>query len=83
MAAGHTPQAPDTIAPIGPSGAFNTGRRDVGVPGGALTPVASPTVSPNAFLARDRIRRSGFAAIVLKDVAWGPMMEAGATVPDW
>ena len=26
MAPGHTPQAPDTITPIGPSGPFPTGR---------------------------------------------------------
>ena len=42
MAPSHTLQAPDTITAIGPlgpvptgaSGAFNTGRRDVGVPVG-------------------------------------------------
>ena len=48
---------------------FKTGRRDVGVPRGALTPVAAPNVSPNVLLAGNRLRISGFAAIVLKDVA--------------
>ncbi len=48
---------------------FKTGRRDVGVPRGALTPVAAPNVLPNVLLAGNRLRISGFAAIVLKDVA--------------
>ncbi len=56
---------------------------DVGVPGdffcsrGSLTPVAAP----NVFLAGDRLRKSGFEAIVLRDVAWRPSEETGASVP--
>jgi hypothetical protein len=30
---------------------------------GSLTPVAAPNVSPNVFLAWDRMRRSGFGAV--------------------
>ena len=29
------------------------------------------------------MRRSGFGSIVLKDVAWGPSEETGATVPGY
>ena len=29
------------------------------------------------------MRRSGFGAIVLRDVAWGPIMETGANVPGY
>jgi hypothetical protein len=36
---------------------------------GSLTPVAAPNASPNDFLVWGRLRRSGFGAIVLKDVA--------------
>ncbi len=46
---------------------------------GSLTPVAAP----NVFLAWDRLRRSGFGAIILKDVAWGPVVETGANVPGY
>jgi hypothetical protein len=35
------------------------------------------------FLRGDRIRRSGFGVIVLKDVAWGPSVETGAGVPGY
>ena len=48
---------------------------------GSLTPVAAPNVSPNVFLAWGRLRRSGFGAIGLRDVAWGPVVETGASVP--
>ena len=46
---------------------------------GSLTPVAAP----NVFLAWDRMRRSGFGAIVLRDVALGPVVETGANVPGY
>jgi hypothetical protein len=29
------------------------------------------------------MRKSGFGAIVLKDVAWGPRVETGASVPGY
>ena len=29
------------------------------------------------------MRRSGFGAIVLRDVAWGPIVETGASVPGY
>ena len=35
------------------------------------------------FLAWGRMRRSGFGAIVLRDVAWGPILETGAIVPGY
>jgi hypothetical protein len=50
---------------------------------GALTPVAAPNVSPNDFLAGNRLRISCFAAIVLRDVAWGPSVKTGANVPGY
>ncbi len=50
---------------------------------GSLTPVAAPNASPNVFVAGDRLRRSGFGAIGLKDVAWGPGVETGASVPGY
>jgi hypothetical protein len=50
---------------------------------GSLTPVAAPNASPNVFLARGRLRRSGFGAIVLRDVARGPSGETGADVPGY
>jgi hypothetical protein len=55
-----TPLKPSTRSPqSAPRGrAFNTGRRDVGVPGGALTPVAAL----NVFLAGDPIQMSVFHA---------------------
>jgi len=34
-------------------------------------------------LAWDRMRRSGFGAMVLRDVAWGPSVETGAGVPGY
>ena len=46
---------------------------------GSLTPVAAP----NVFLAGDRLRKSGFEAIVLRDVAWRPSVETGASVPGY
>ena len=50
---------------------------------GSLTPVAAPNASPNVFLAVDRLRRSGFGVVVLRDVAWGPSVETGAGVPGY
>jgi hypothetical protein len=44
-----------------------------------LTPVAAP----NVFLAGDRLRKSGFGAMVLRDVAWRPSVETGASVPGY
>jgi hypothetical protein len=35
------------------------------------------------LLAGNRIRISGFAAIVLRGVAWGPSVETGASVPSY
>jgi hypothetical protein len=46
---------------------------------GSLTPVAAP----NVFLAGDRLRKSGFGAMVLGDVAWRPSVETGASVPGY
>ena len=46
---------------------------------GSLTPVAAP----NVFLAGDRLRKSGFEAIVLRDGAWRPSVETGASVPGY
>ena len=46
---------------------------------GSLTSVAAP----NVFLAGDRLRRSGFGAVVLKDVAWRPSVKTGASVPGY
>jgi hypothetical protein len=34
-------------------------------------------------LAWGRLRRSGFGAIGLRDVAWGPVVETGASVPGY
>ena len=45
--------------------------------------VAAPNASPNVFLAEGRLRKSGFAAIALRDVAWGPVVETGASVPGY
>ena len=45
--------------------------------------VAAPNASPNVFFAWNLLRRSGFGAIVLKDVARGPSMETGASVPSY
>jgi hypothetical protein len=52
---------------------------------GSLTPVAAPNVSPNDFWrvtgrpdAKKRIR-----ICVLKDVAWGPRVKAGTSVPSY
>jgi hypothetical protein len=50
---------------------------------GSLTPVAAPNASPNVFFAWDRLRRSGFGAIVLRDVARRPSVETGASVPGY
>ena len=50
---------------------------------GSLTPVAAPNASPNVFLAGDRMRRSGFGATVLRDVALRPSVETGADVPGY
>ena len=50
---------------------------------GSLTPVASPNASPNVFLAGDRLRGSGFGAIVLRDVARAPSVETGASDPSY
>ena len=44
---------------------------------GSLTPVAAP----NVFLAVGRLRRSGFGAIVLRDVPEGQMWKPGLTYP--
>ena len=46
---------------------------------GSLTPVEAP----NDFLACGRMRRSGFGAIVLRDVARRPSVETGADVPGY
>jgi hypothetical protein len=50
--------------------------------------VAAPNVSPNVFLAEDWLRGGGEAERririrVLKDVAWGPSVEPGASVPGY
>jgi hypothetical protein len=53
---------------------------------GSPTPVAAPNASPNNFLAGNRIRTSGlnsFAAIVLRDVAWGPSVKTGVNAPSY
>ena len=50
---------------------------------GSLTPVAAPNVWPNVFFAWGRLRRSGFGAIVLRDVARRPSVETGANVPGY
>jgi hypothetical protein len=43
--------------------------------------VADPGRGAERLLAWSRMWRSGFGAIVLKDVAWGPSVEIGAGVP--
>ena len=68
------PAYPATVAALPPASLFSIG---VYCSRGSLTPVAAP----NVFLAGDRLRRSGFGAVVLKDVAWGPVVKTGASVP--
>jgi hypothetical protein len=48
-----------------------------------LTPVAAPNVSPNVFLAWDRMRSNGFGAIVLIDVACRPNVKTGVSAPSY
>lgn len=50
---------------------------------GELSPVVGPNASLNVFWVGGRIRGSGFAAIVLRGVAWGPMVETVADVPGY
>ena len=52
---------------------------------GSLTPVAAPNASPNDFLGRGRRPDSNqrFRIRRLKDVAWGPIVQAGASDPSY
>ena len=45
--------------------------------------VAAPNASPNVFLAGGRMRKSGFGALVLRDVARRPSVETGASGPGY
>ena len=74
------PATPATVAASPPAPCF---RIRIFCNRGSLTPVAAPNASPNVFLAWGRMRRSGFGAIVLRDVAWGPSVETGANVPGY
>ena len=48
---------------------------------GELSPVVVPNALPTVFWVAGRIRGSGFAAIVLRDVAPRPRMETAPAVP--
>ncbi len=74
------PTYPATAAALPPAPLF---RLRIFCSRGSLTPVAAPNVSPNVFLAGGRMRRSGFGAIVLRDVALGPSVETGASDPSY
>jgi hypothetical protein len=74
------PAYPATVAALPPAQLF---RIRIFCSRGSLTPVAAPNASPNVFLAWGRLRRSGFGAIGLRDVAWGPVVETGASVPGY
>ena len=74
------PTYPATVAALPPAPLFRIG---VFCSRGSLTPVAAPNASPNVFLAGGRMRRSGFGAIVLRDVARRPSVETGANVPGY
>ena len=49
----------------------------------SLTPVAAPNVSPKAFISRGEDTQKRFRIRLLKDVAWEPSVEIGATVPGY
>ena len=70
------PATPATVAALPPAWLF---RIRIFCSRGSLTPVAAP----NVFLAGDRLRRSGFGAIVLREVARAPSVETGASVPGY
>ena len=74
------PAYPATAAALPPALLF---RIRVYCSRGSLTPVAAPNTSPNVFLAVDRMRRSGFGALVLWDVARRPSVETGASDPSY
>jgi hypothetical protein len=60
------PAYPATVAALPPAPWF---RIRIFCSRGSLTPVAAPNAFANVFLAWDRMRRSGFEAMVLSDVA--------------
>jgi hypothetical protein len=74
------PAYPATVAASPPAQRF---RIRIFCSRGSLTPVAAPNASPNVFLVWGRLRRSGFGAVVLRNVACGPRVETGAGVPGY
>ena len=50
---------------------------------GSLTPVAAPNVSPNVFFGMGPAAEKRIRIRVWRDVAWGPSVETGASVPGY
>ena len=74
------PAYPATVAASPPAPLF---RIRIFCSRGSLTPVAAPNVSPNVFLAGDRMRITGFGLADEDVSAPGPSVKAGATVPGY
>jgi hypothetical protein len=55
----------------------------VGCSWGAPTPVATPKVSPNVFFGGEPDSNQWIRICGLKDVALGPSVETGASVPSY
>ena len=74
------PTYPATVAAWPPAPLF---RIRIFCSRGSLTPVAAPNVSPNVFLAVDRMRITGFVLADEDVSAPGPVMETGASGPGY